>query len=207
MDLDALLASTADGAFTVGPDGRIASWNRAAERLTGYAAREVVGRSCCEVLTGRDAAGNLTCYPGCQVRALAARGEPVQAFDMGVRGRGGRRMWLNVSVLTVPATRGAPVTVHLFRDVTATREIEALVRARLAAPADASDPGGVAPDLTRRETEVLRLLAAGASTRAMAEQLGVSPATVRNHVQNILGKLGLHSRLEAAAYAARHGLR
>ena len=41
----------------------------------------------------------------------------------------------------------------------------------------------------------------GASTRAMAERLHVSPATVRNHVQHILEKLGVHSRLEAAASA------
>jgi two-component system nitrate/nitrite response regulator NarL len=40
----------------------------------------------------------------------------------------------------------------------------------------------------------------------MAERLHVSPATVRNHVQHILAKLGLHSRLEAAAYATRHRL-
>jgi two-component system nitrate/nitrite response regulator NarL len=53
---------------------------------------------------------------------------------------------------------------------------------------------------------VLRLVASGAGTPAMAEGLGVSRATVRNHVQNILGKLGVHSRLEAAAYATRHRL-
>jgi two-component system nitrate/nitrite response regulator NarL len=50
----------------------------------------------------------------------------------------------------------------------------------------------------------LGLIAGGANTRAIATQLRVSPATVRNHVQNLLGKLGVHSRLEAVAYAARH---
>jgi two-component system, NarL family, nitrate/nitrite response regulator NarL len=58
------------------------------------------------------------------------------------------------------------------------------------------------PDLTRRELDILRLLAAG----AMAERLHVSPATVRNHVQHILEKLGVHSRLEAAAFATRYRL-
>jgi DNA-binding NarL/FixJ family response regulator len=43
-------------------------------------------------------------------------------------------------------------------------------------------------------------------TKGAAEQLRISPATIRNHVQNILGKLGAHSRLEAVAHATRHRL-
>jgi DNA-binding NarL/FixJ family response regulator len=54
--------------------------------------------------------------------------------------------------------------------------------------------------------EVLRFLAAGRSTRQMAEDLYVSPATVRTHVEHILGKLRAHSRLEAVVVGARKGL-
>lgn len=61
-------------------------------------------------------------------------------------------------------------------------------------------------DLTRRELEILRLVAAGGDSKTVAERLHVSPATVRNHVQNILGKLGVHSRLQAVAYATTHRL-
>jgi DNA-binding NarL/FixJ family response regulator len=46
----------------------------------------------------------------------------------------------------------------------------------------------------------------GLNTAATATRLAVSRATVRNHVQNIFGKLGVHSRLEAVAYARRHRL-
>jgi DNA-binding NarL/FixJ family response regulator len=60
--------------------------------------------------------------------------------------------------------------------------------------------------LTARELEVLRLLAGGTSTAASSVQLGISPATLRAHVQAILRKLGAHSRLEAVAEAARMGL-
>lgn len=60
--------------------------------------------------------------------------------------------------------------------------------------------------LTARELEVLRLLASGASTALSAEELGISPATLRAHVQAILRKLGAHSRLEAVAEASRLGL-
>jgi DNA-binding NarL/FixJ family response regulator len=58
--------------------------------------------------------------------------------------------------------------------------------------------------LTRRERQVLALLADGYDKDAIALELAISPQTARTHVQNILAKLGLHSRLEAAAFARRH---
>jgi NarL family two-component system response regulator LiaR len=60
--------------------------------------------------------------------------------------------------------------------------------------------------LTHREVEVLRLIAQGHENREIAEQLVVSEATVRTHVSNILGKLHLASRTQAALYALREGL-
>jgi DNA-binding NarL/FixJ family response regulator len=54
--------------------------------------------------------------------------------------------------------------------------------------------------LTRREREVLALLADGADNHSIAQELVISPQTARTHIQNILGKLGVHSRLEAAAF-------
>ncbi|MDA8340700.1 MAG: response regulator transcription factor [Actinomycetota bacterium] len=65
---------------------------------------------------------------------------------------------------------------------------------------------GVRPRLSDREAEVLGLLAAGMSTEGMAERLSLSPHTVRNHVRNILTKLGAHSKLEALSVAVRSGL-
>ena len=55
--------------------------------------------------------------------------------------------------------------------------------------------------LTERETEVLRLLAAGLTNREIAEQLVVSPETVKKHIANIYGKLGTRNRTEAVARA------
>jgi NarL family two-component system response regulator LiaR len=64
-----------------------------------------------------------------------------------------------------------------------------------------------APDaLTEREREVLSLLAAGRSNKEIARQLSVTERTVKGHVGNVLGKLGLASRTQAAVYAMRHGL-
>ncbi|MEA2507382.1 MAG: hypothetical protein QOH48_2000 [Actinomycetota bacterium] len=60
--------------------------------------------------------------------------------------------------------------------------------------------------LTQREKEVLALLAEGADNEAIARALVISPQTARTHIQNILGKLNVHSRLEAAAIAMQNGL-
>jgi two-component system, NarL family, nitrate/nitrite response regulator NarL len=59
--------------------------------------------------------------------------------------------------------------------------------------------------LTPRETEVLRRIAAGQSTKMMAREMSVTTETLRTYVKNVLGKLGAHSRLEAAALASRAG--
>lgn len=71
---------------------------------------------------------------------------------------------------------------------------------------DQTDVHRLAAHLTGREWECLALLVAGAGTGKMARQLGVSATTVRTHVQSLLTKLGVHSRLEAAALAVHHSL-
>lgn len=75
--------------------------------------------------------------------------------------------------------------------------------ARLAAVLDRS---GQREPLTVREVEVLRLVAAGATNREIAERLYLSEGTVKNHISRILGRLGLRDRTQAALYAQSHGL-
>ncbi|HMG65937.1 MAG TPA: response regulator transcription factor, partial [Streptosporangiaceae bacterium] len=78
---------------------------------------------------------------------------------------------------------------------------------RLAAePAPADSRAPVAPQLTDRETEVLRLVAKGLSYKQIADRLVLSHRTVQNHVQNTLGKLQLHNRVELVRYAIERGL-
>ena len=70
----------------------------------------------------------------------------------------------------------------------------------------AGEPPACLAGLTRREAEVLRLIAAGRSNREIAAAFYLSPRTAERHVANIYLKLGAHSKAEAAAYALRHGL-
>lgn len=65
---------------------------------------------------------------------------------------------------------------------------------------------GRRPTLTGREVEVLQLVAQGMTSREIGEKLFISENTVKNHVRNILDKLGLHSRNEAVMYALREDL-
>jgi PAS domain S-box-containing protein len=226
--LDQALAGAGDGVCVVDGTGHILLWNRAAERILGYTAREALGRHCGDVFVGRDAHGNRLYHPGCHVMTLCRLAEPVQHFDMLAWAKGGRTVWLDTSVIAIPTTERANsgrhgnmgtaagkgpgsnahsngfILMHLFRDVTSTRELLELVRERFAAP-PATEGDGVGT-LTRCELEVLRLIAEGGNTRSVAEKLHVSSATVRHHVQNLLSKLSAHSRLEAVAYAHRHRL-
>ena len=78
---------------------------------------------------------------------------------------------------------------------------------RLAAvPVSTDSRAPAAPQLTDRETEVLRLVAKGLSYKQIADRLVLSHRTVQNHVQNTLGKLQLHNRVELVRYAIERGL-
>ncbi len=135
------LAAAGDGACVVGADGRIVLWNRAAEKMLGYPAREALGRPCCDVFVGHDDDGNRLCYQGCHIMKLMDLGETIRSFDMKTRSKAGQPVWLNVSILRLPeAGPSGAATVHLFRDVTADKELLTLVHERRGR-APAREPG------------------------------------------------------------------
>ncbi len=112
---------------------------------------------------------------------------------------------------------GASGYLHKTRGVSAlTRAIDRVQRGEVVVdvpkpvlarpPAWQDDAHRLAGFLTARERECLLLLVEGLDTAGIATKLGVSAATVRTHVQSLMTKLGVHSRLEAASYAVRYRL-
>jgi DNA-binding NarL/FixJ family response regulator len=143
----------------------------------------------------------------------------VTNYDVCARAKSGQTHWINVSILAFPTDENytSPLIVHLFRDVTQKKQDEAFIhqvvgaveQLRDAALPPLSRPAAVRRaeiGLTEREWEILALLVQGHRTADIARSLSISPATARNHIQNILHKLHVHSRLEAVTYALEHGL-
>ena len=77
---------------------------------------------------------------------------------------------------------------------------------RLSDPASATRDDPLHPELTERETEILKMVAKGLSYKQIAERLVLSHRTVQNHVQNTLRKLQMHNRVELTRYAIERGL-
>ncbi|MCR4512400.1 response regulator transcription factor [Aeromicrobium sp. 50.2.37] len=119
---------------------------------------------------------------------------------------------LRVVVLTaypradlVERARAVGVAALLAKELSLTELLAALRDARPDAPVlvELQEPQH---GLTRRELEVLELLGEGSDVRAIARTLGISPHTTRDHVKNVLAKLGARTQLDAVVMAARSGI-
>lgn len=213
----AVLSQTADGVYAVDQAQRIVFWNDAAERLLGYHADEVVGRLCHEIFDGEPRPGCLECSSDCPVMIAAERHESVPTYNMLSHTKTGEQILLNVSVIVAPNGDNRFTTIHLFRDATHQLRYEAYVdqilcaAARLPGPqstlsrSDFETPALGAP-LSTREKEVLYLLVQGNAPREIADTLCISYATVRNHLQTVLRKLGVHSQREAVKLALERNI-
>ncbi|MEX2395142.1 MAG: response regulator transcription factor, partial [Actinomycetota bacterium] len=117
-----------------------------------------------------------------------------------------------------PAIR-AGAAGYLLKEAEPTEVAEAIVKVargepilhpsvaeRLMREVAAATPRAHRADLTARELEVLRLIAAGRSNRQISAELSVAEKTVKTHVSNVLSKLGVSDRTQAALYAVQHGL-
>jgi two-component system nitrate/nitrite response regulator NarL len=105
----------------------------------------------------------------------------------------------------VHKTRGLAAITHVVRTVTRQPGGPPPVEVVVPQPRR-PEPDPVQTLLTPRERDCLRLVADGLTTGAIARRLHLRPATVGGHVRSVLSKLGVHSRLEAALVAHRHGL-
>jgi len=204
-----LLSSGDPPAFATDSRERIVFWNRGAAAVLGRRSEEALGRRCFEVVCGRDVFGNRLCYQNCTVSAMARASEPVSGFELRVPPPdGGAPPLVHVTILRVPGPRPDLFTlVHVLQPIDqaarVARALEPL--SALARPAGPIAPPAEAPPLTAREMEVLQHVAAGLQNKEIAEKLGLSLATVRNHVHNSLDKLDVHSKLEMVSLAFRKG--
>jgi len=204
-DLLDVLGRTADAMVAIDGEFRIIAWNEAATELLGYAPDEVLGRPCHEVLCWRDRCGDVVCDGFCPAAAPGQPDEVIETREVLGHSATGRTLWLSASTITPPVElRDRCRLVHLVREVAFPAELERVIVERLGGwtPAVSVDDGRL-DVLTNREREVLRLLTEGLDGAAIAEKLVLSPATVRNHIQHILARLGVHSRAEAVALALR----
>ena len=212
-ELFALLEGTSDAAFTITPDGQIKSWNKAAERLFGYSPNEVLHKTCYQVLQGVGPLGTQVCHEGCSVMECAGKQEQVPNFDMKVKTRSGQRIWINMSTVVFNNQRtGERVLIHLAHDITKQKKSEELVHKMLYLSRQLGEVGKVAvrpapaSPLSDQEKHILRLFAEGKNSAQIAEALGISLQTLRNHLHHINQKLRTHNRLEAVMHALQRRL-
>jgi len=105
----------------------------------------------------------------------------------------------------IAAAREAGATAYLSKETTP-KELARLLRQILGQPDRDWMPRVRLPELTQRESEVLVLMAAGLTTPAIAGQLGISPETAKDHLQNVYRKLDVRDRVSAVRRAEELGL-
>jgi PAS domain S-box-containing protein len=212
-ELFAFLENTADAVFAVRETGEICFWNHAAEALFGHPAEEVFGRTCSNVLHGIGALGTDVCHEGCAALRCAKPGSHTPNFDLNVTTRNGERIWVNLSSISYLNRRtGKSLLVHLVRDINAQKKREEVLGRMVAICKEVTNledaVTGTAPvvPLSSQELEILRMFAIGAAAPRIAQALGISPQTLRNHLHHINQKLRTHNRLEAVTHALQRHL-
>ena len=152
--------------------------------------------------SGVDATREITnALPDTRVLVLSASGEHSDVLEAVKAGASGYLMKSASARELVDAVHRTAQGDPVF-----TAGLAGLVLGEYRRMADAPEGGAPPPRLTERETDVLRFVAKGLTSRQIAERLVLSHRTVENHVQSTLRKLQLHNRVELARYAIEHGL-
>ncbi len=188
-----LTAKTSESIMAMDCHLHIVFWNTAAERLTGYKAREVLGRPCYDIMQGVDRFYQRFCHSRCDLAVQTESGQTISDCVLICPHRPANSLRYMVSSILLP-TDDRALLVHFFHE---TEWISSPRPDVLPKPPALPTRGLPSFALTSREREVLALLAEGRTTRQVSGELHITYATARNHVQSILEKLGVHSRMEA----------
>jgi len=209
-----LLFHAVDGVFAVDAKQKIIFWSPSCAQLLDIPCNEALGRQCCAVVRGKDPAGQPFCGGGCCVTRMTQDENPHEAFPLRVTKSDGNEMRLSVSIVLVPSrSKDRWTCVHLLHRGKAADTLDILqystsqgqpVSRRSAA--NNGDSSTLTSPLTSREQEILQLLSEGLAVSVISDLLNISRVTVRNHLQHIQVKLGVHSQVGTVAYAYRHNL-
>ena len=181
---------------------RLLYLNEHAERLLG--GRRGPGRRCFECFLGKDTYGGAICSETCEVRRRAEAGLALSPSLW--RQVAGKECWLILVPIPLRAPEdGGTWIVHVAQELGSLARIRDYLERIAHREPDASPPRERLARLSAREREILSLLAADRHPKAIARGLFVSVATVRNHVQHALAKLGVHSAQEAVALFLLYG--
>jgi DNA-binding CsgD family transcriptional regulator len=205
-----IIAESKAPAYGMDRHDRIVYWNEGAEKAMGWTSEEVLGKMCYDVLAGRDVFGNLYCTKECPVVVSAIAGDDVRPFLIDVKKKGSQAS-VKLIVRAIPLPAAGPsfaVLMHFLEsEGTALDSLIASIRSAVREPAGippVDPPISVSP-LSGREREIVMLLSNGYAALNIAAKLNLSHATVRNHIQNVLRKLEVHSQVEAVALSFRRG--
>jgi DNA-binding CsgD family transcriptional regulator len=201
--------------FTIDRDQRVTFWNQACEDLTGVSADDATGRPCHEILRGQDCSGRPFCGPDCPVARLSKGGPSPAKFSIRISAGEAGRVQLNVGTMLVPSdVEGEWMVAHFMQRGHCKSSVGSLDRINMGAQLNGKNYQIGAPGfssqgvglLTEREREILCLMAYGHTTDVISQRLHISVTTVRNHIQRLMVKLNVHSRVEAVSCAHRHQL-
>jgi DNA-binding CsgD family transcriptional regulator len=196
---------TVDAAFAVDRRGVIILWNSTAEKMFDYSATQALGQRCWELLRGKDTYDNQYCCKFCPLREMAFHHEPVNEFHASFKSGSKERKQYSINCLTIFDSPENEQLLHICRPDLETPEVGDDVSANTPStnilPVNGS--GGA---LSQRETEVLKLLADGESTRKIASIMDIKTSTVRIHIGHVLLKLNVHKRREAVRQGRQLGL-
>lgn len=212
-NLPDLLSNSIDAMFAIDGSQQVVCWNQGCEDLTGVSAVEAIGSPCHEVLQGHEPCGRRFCKPDCSLSQLAKGGPSPKSVSLRIPTRESGKIQVNVGTMLIPS----PVdqewrVVHFMRrghrkaspGLFAREDLGGNGKTRQQGSAGSASHGLCL--LTEREREILRLLNHGLTTDAMSHHLHISTTTVRNHIQRLMTKLNVHSRVEAVTYAHRFHL-
>ena len=205
--LRSVFRDSPEGICVIDRSMRVVVWNRTAAEITGYGASEVLGRPC--RIEGNDLKIESTSQAeGLIVREAQKGGQPL-ACALRVKKKSADGTWLSLPTTVIPLRhKELAFLIHIVRSLPYPmgllyHHIDSLISQHFNHQSKAGSAGNHEPPLpalTRREQEILRLLACGKTAKPIATEMSLSVATVRTHIQSILRKLKVHSCLEAAVW-------